>query len=147
MNPNYVHTITIYNRLQASDSPDRKEHWYRHVLNECFFTSRLTAVQGARADTMLHVEQKNSYTVRIPGKKAYKKYVEWSILPEEQKNDFFTITDGDIIIKGECAEEISAELGQTATQLLRKYKPEAFAVTAFSDNTSHFVDKHYRIGG
>lgn len=27
MNPNYCDTVTIYNRLKSSDSPDKKECW------------------------------------------------------------------------------------------------------------------------
>ena len=72
------------------------------------------------------------YTVRIPADKV----------PEG-----FWVSVNDIVVHGECPDEISDERGSRATELLLKYKPEAFRVTVFSDNTGHQADKHYRIGG
>ena len=51
------------------------------------------------------------------------------------------------MVKGECKEELTGEGGQTAAQILNRYKPGAFKVTAFSDNTGFPVGKHYRLGG
>ena len=34
MNPNYCDTVTIYNRLKSSDSPDKKEHWEKSSAKE-----------------------------------------------------------------------------------------------------------------
>ena len=31
MNQNYIFTITLYNRIRAADTPDRKERWIRTV--------------------------------------------------------------------------------------------------------------------
>ena len=53
----------------------------------------------------------------------------------------------DIVVKGECREEITGESGQTAAQVLNRHKPEAFRITAFSDNTGFGAAKHYRLGG
>lgn len=41
MNQNYIHTITLYNRIQAADSEDRKEHWKRTVLLNCFWKAQV----------------------------------------------------------------------------------------------------------
>ena len=51
------------------------------------------------------------------------------------------------MVKGECKEEITGEGGQTAAQILNRYKPDAFKATAFSDNTGFPVGRHYRLGG
>ena len=32
MNPNYVHTITLYNRIKAADTTDKIEKWIRTVI-------------------------------------------------------------------------------------------------------------------
>lgn len=57
------------------------------------------------------------------------------------------MSQGDIVIYGECTEEITGVSGQTAAQILNRYKPNAFKVTASADNTKFPVAKHYRLGG
>lgn len=121
MNPNYVHTITLY-RKQADGT------FKRSVLKNCFFKAETTVVQSGT-----NVSKVNTYTVRIPADKAGK--------------NFSVTTGSDIVILGECKETISDTKGNRAAELLLRYKPMAFKVTAFSDNTSHRLDKHYRLGG
>lgn len=137
MNPNYCHTITLYNCLKARDAADKKEHWTRTVLHGCFYKASITQTQS---DTQ--VTQQNTYTVRIPQSGDYLPYAEW-----KDSQTGFTASEGDIVVYGECEDEITGEDGQTAAQLLLRHKPEAFRVTAFSDNTSHLMGKHYRLGG
>lgn len=60
MNPNYVHTITLYNRIRAADTKDRKEKWIRTVISGCFYKAQVNTVLTTQA-TM-----SNTYTVRIP---------------------------------------------------------------------------------
>ena len=97
------------------------------VLTGCFWKSQIVVTQsGAQA------AQSNVYTVRISADKV----------PEG-----FWVSVNDIVVHGECQDEITDERGSRATELLLKYKPEAFRVTVFSDNTGHRADKHYRIGG
>lgn len=138
MNQNYIHTITLYNRIQAADSKDKKEHWKRTVLHNCFWKAQVnTGFNGTQASVQ------NTYVVRIPKDGRYLTYAEYKDSPEEH----FTVSQGDIVICGECAEEITVESGKTAAQVLNRYKPSAFKVTAFSDNTSFPLAKHYRLGG
>ena len=49
------------------------------------------------------------------------------------------------MILGECMDEINEKL--PAAKLLNRYKPDAFMVSAFSDNTKYFAGKHYKLGG
>lgn len=138
MNQNYIHTITLYNRIQAADSKDKKEHWKRTVLHNCFWKSVInTGFNGTQASVQ------NTHVVRIPQNDRYLPYSEYKTKPEE----FFTVSQGDIVIYGECPEEITGESGQTSAQVLNRHKPEAFKVTAFSDNTKFPIAKHYRLGG
>ena len=138
MNDNYCHTITLYNRIRAADSADRKEHWKRTVLHGCFWKS---AISTGYSDTQANVQ--NTYVVRIPRDERYLYYPQYAKMPDGA----FTVSQGDIVIHGACTEEITGENGQTAAQLLNRYKPEAFKVTAFSDNTAFRFAKHYRLGG
>ena len=41
MNPNYTHTITLYNRIRAADTQDRKEKWIRTVISGCFYKAQV----------------------------------------------------------------------------------------------------------
>ena len=85
MNQNYIHTITLYNRIQASDSEDRKEHWKRIVLHNCFWKAQ---VNTGFNDTQASVQ--NTYAVRIPKDDRYLPYAEYKNSPEEH----FTVSQG-----------------------------------------------------
>ena len=119
MNPNYVHTITLYHEGNGK--------WTREIYRNCFWKSGITVVQSGTAAT-----QKNTYTVRIP---------------VESICACVTVCEGDIVVLGECYEEITGKSPDTAAELLRRHKPDAFRVTAFSDNTGNRLGKHYRLGG
>lgn len=142
LNPNYNKTITVYNCLQAKDSQEKKERWYRRTLHDCFFKAQTTETANGT-----QVQKANVYVARIPEDKDYLPYKKWKELQEEERQKKFTFSEGDIIICGECLEEIAEKNGQTAVSLLQKYKPDAFRITAFSDNTGFLTSKHYRVGG
>lgn len=141
-NENYVHTITLYNCLKAADSPDKRDHWYRHVLSGCYYKAAIN-----RVDTGVNAGMQNTYTVRIPEDSLYRPYHEWMKLDESSRQRYFTMHLDDIVIHGECEEEITELSGQTAVQVMNRYKPDAFKVTAVSDNTRALYAKHYRLGG
>lgn len=142
MNPNYAHTITLYNCLRAKDSEDKKDHWCRHVLNGCFYKAAIV-----RTDTGANAGQQNTYVVRIPVSDRYRPYTEWIRLSPEEREQYFTMALDDVVIAGECAGEITGASGQAAMQVLSRHKPDAFKVTAVSDNTRSPYGKHYRLGG
>lgn len=119
MNPNYIHTITIYRNIDGA--------WTRTVLHNCFWKSGIAVTQNGT-----EANQSNTYTVRIP---------------MDAVSDPLSARTGDVVVKGEVLDEITGQSTNTAVQLLQKYKPDAFSVTAFADNTSHLMDKHYRLGG
>lgn len=89
----------------------------------------------------------NVYTARIPMSDRYLPYDEWIKKPDDARKQYFTFSLDDIVVKGECMETISGSSPDTAAELLKRHKPEAFVITAFSDNTSHMHSKHYRVGG
>ena len=138
MNQNYVYTITLYNRIRATDNVNKKDQWKKTVLPNCFWKS---VISTGFSETQANVQ--NTYVVRIPQDDRYLPYPEYVKYPEGR----FTVSQDDIVILGECMEEITGEAGQTATQIMNKYKPNAFKVTAFSDNTAFRIAKHYRLGG
>ncbi len=122
MNSNYRYTITLYH---CSRNENNKDVWTRSVLHNCFWKSVInTGFSGTQASVM------NTYVVRIPF-----------------AGTEIAISQGDVVVLGECAEEITGASGHTVAQLLLRQKPNAFKVTALSDNTSFPVAKHYRLGG
>lgn len=137
LNPNYSHVITLYNRLKACDAGGQKDQWKRTVLKNCFYKSETVQLQDGT-----EVTKNNSYTVRIPASDEYHPYAVWKT---DRKG--FTVSEDDIVIHGECHEEITGEANSTATKILQAHKPDAFRVTSFSDNTAFPADKHYRLGG
>ena len=144
MNPNYNQTITIYNCLRAVNNPDiKKDVWQRTVLHDCFYKNVIGRTDNLSSDPKMS----NTYTSRILESPAYKPYTEWRRLTETERKHYFTCSLKDIVVKGKCTEEITGVSPNTATELLSRHKPDAFVVTAFSDNTSHATAKHYRLGG
>lgn len=138
MNPNYVHTITLYNRIKAADAKDGKERWIKTILRNCFYK-----VQTSTSFGDIQANVSNIYIVRIPEDRRYLPYAEFVKNPKGR----FTVSLDDIVIRGACDEDIAGTSGQAAIQVLQKHKPDAFKVTAFSDNTAFRMAKHYRLGG
>lgn len=138
MNPNYKHTITLYNCCQAEDG---SETWYRHVMRDCFYKAKV-----ARSEADIKLTAINTYTVRIPQSVRYKPYSEWKALSNEQRKEFFTISNGDIIVYGACEDIITGSGDGAAAKVLSRNKPDAFKVTAHSDNTAAY-GPHYKAGG
>lgn len=144
MNPNYNQTITLYNCFRALDNPNsKKDIWQATVLQNCFYKN----VIGRSEYVDRSPSMQSAYTVRIPMSEKYKPYHEWILLSDEERADYFTCSLKDIVVKGECTEIISGQSPYTASEVLNRHKPDAFVVTAFSDNTSHRKAKHYRLGG
>ena len=56
MNPNYVHTITLYHQDDGK--------WLQEIYRNCFWKSGITVLQNGTTAT-----QKNTYTVRIPAER------------------------------------------------------------------------------
>lgn len=119
MNPNYVDTITVFRKKDGA--------WVKTVLHNCFWKSEIKTVQDGTA-----LKKVNAYTVRIPVGESCEK---------------FTVSSGDIVVLGICEDMITMKSPNTAAEVLNRNKPNAFAVTAYADNTSHIMDKHYRLGG
>lgn len=136
MNPNYVYTITLYNCIKAKDSGTTKDIWRKTILKDCFYKAGVTIVQNGDA-----VSKANTYTVRIPEDIRFLRYPNYCKDPEGH----FTASTGDIVILGECSDEITDDL--PAVKMLIRHKPDAFMVSAFSDNTGHFAGRHYKLGG
>lgn len=136
MNPNYIYTITLYNCIKAKDTGTTKDIWRKTTLKDCFYKAGETIVQDGTS-----VSKVNTYTARIPADDRFIRYPLYCKIPDGH----FTVSTGDIVILGECEDEVTDEL--PAVKLLIKHKPDAFRVSAFSDNTGCLAGRHYKLGG
>lgn len=128
-------TTTVLNRLKAANSPTELDIWVKTVLDSCAYSSRTTrAVSGTT------VSIGRSCVVRVPKCGAYRPYAEWAI---DQAG--FTFSTGDIVIKGEIEEtDITPN---NVSSILKKYHPNAFALSVFKDNTAINLCPHYYLEG
>lgn len=143
MNPNYIHTITVYNRMKAKDTATKKEEWYKTVIPDCSWRCSTEDIQQQVQSGITNRDQKEIYIVRVPRNEKFRSYEEWKKAPAE----YFALSKQDIIILGECQDEITGISPDTATEVMQRHKPDAFLIRSFADNTSHLVGKHYKVGG
>lgn len=141
-NPNYIHTVTLYNCLRAADTPEKNDAWYRHVLTGCFYKAKVETVQSGAG-----IKRVNTYTVRVPESGRWLPYRDWAALPEAERAGFFTASTGDIVVYGEAEEEITSKGDGAAARVLERNAPSAFRVTAVTVNTAHKMGRHYRLEG
>lgn len=97
------------------------------MLHNCFWKSPVAITQNG-----VQASQANTYTVRIP---------------VEVAGEGFKVSLDDVVVHGECTDQITGKVPDTAAEVMARNKPEAFKVMAFSDNTAHRLGKHYRLGG
>ena len=109
-------TVTIYNKFV--DSQTQIVRWYRNVVSDCFWQLSGTTVKVG--DTVL---DSKSVVCRIPKDDRFLEKQDWVKLPNDQMGNYFTIAQGDIIVKGECDEQIDEYVsGHRSTDLLGKYR-------------------------
>lgn len=131
--PTWIHTITVLNRRDGLDSPDRLDAWKKTVLHGCFWAGEQTRGQSGQ-----EVNEGASYLLRVPRSADYRPYLEWKTDMEG-----FTFSPGDYIILGEVAWEITLETVQSVAE---RYRPDAFEVRKFKDSTRGPLP-HYRLEG
>lgn len=129
-------TVTIYN--QFTDTQTDVVRWYRTVVNDCFWqlTGTVVTVGEVTLDS-------KAITCRIPKDDRYLDKQDWIALPNDEMGNYFTLAQGDIIIKGECSEIIDEYVkGHRSTDLLGKYREyqACMEITQFSNDTG--VGRH-----
>lgn len=140
----WENTITIYNK--SVDAQTQVVTWYRHVITDCFWQLSGTTVKIG--DVTL---DSKSILCRIPKDPIFLEKQDWIALPNDQKKDYFTLAQGDIIVKGVCEEVIDEYTsGHRSTDLLGKYREyqACMEITEFSNNTgSGRNNEHYLTRG
>lgn len=134
--PTFNCTITVLNKLDSINSKTGLDLWEKTVLNNCFFsTQAIMNISGAT------VSIGNKYICRVPENENYRPYDKWI-----DDLEGFTFSTGDFVIKGEIEEDIITP--NNIRSIVEKYRPNAFEIRFFKDNTSAIeILNHYHLEG
>lgn len=122
-------TVTLYNKVTEANG---KVKWYRHVLDDCFYSHTLDKVTVNNTTISSDV---SICRIRVSDDFVPKR--EYDALPEEGKTSRFTLSVGDIIVPEECDFEIDEyEKGKRSSDLKNTYKayPGCFTADTVSIN-------------
>lgn len=109
-------TLTIYNKYINQET--QVVEWYKTVVYNCFW--KYAGNKISIGETVLET---NDIVARIPKSGNYVEPYEWVDLPVTDKEDYFTLGVGDIIVKGEIEEEINEYIkGKRSSDFISKYK-------------------------
>ena len=137
-------TLTVYNKFE--DKLTNRVTWYRTVLTDCFwkFTGNKVTVNDVVLET-------NTTIARVPENDNFREKYVWVELPADQKENYFTFSEGDIVVKGDVNDEIDEYTkGHRSSDLIAKYKPlrGCIEVEAVAINVGTMrVDPHYWVRG
>lgn len=124
-------TVTVYNKY--IDAQTQLVRWYRHVITDCFW--KLDGSTVRIGDVTL---DSKSIICRIPKDESFLEKQDWIQLPNDQMELYFTLAPGDIMVKGECMDEIDEYTsGHRSSDLLGKYRQyeACMEITDFTNNT------------
>lgn len=115
-------TITIYNRYE--DPLTDIITWYRTVIDGAFWK-----YIGDKINIGNITLETNNTLCRIRESQTFVPYYQWVSIPKDEKNNYFTLSVGDIIIKGDIDETIDEySQGHRSTDFIDKYKPQGCIV-------------------
>ena len=122
--------ITIYNK--HTDSSTQAVTWYRHAVSGAFW--KYVRDKATLGDTVLET---NKTICRIREDDAFMEKHLWIALSAENKAKYFTLGQGDIIVKGSVEDVIDEySRGKHSSDLIAKYKElqGCFEIDAVSIN-------------
>ena len=120
MNNTFVYTVTLYSKYKDECSGETK--FKRTVHKNCYF-----GAVSAENTSDIRKSDLSTFVCRILGK--------------------VEIKPDDVIVKGEVFDEIEDIEGERISDLLRKYKGDAFTVKEVSDNALLPYFPHTRAKG
>lgn len=135
-------TLTVYNKY--TDPVTDVISWYRHKVEKAFWK-----YTGNKVVINENVIESNDIICRIRKDDAFLENYQW--IESDEKSEHFTLSKGDIIVKGEVTDEIDEYLkGQHSSDLIRKYKnlQGCLVVSEFTINTDGGrCNEHYYVKG
>jgi hypothetical protein len=109
-------TLTIYNKFE--DSQTQLVKWYKTTIDKCFWK-----YVGNKVTVGTTVLETNDIICRIPKQSNFLEKGDWINIPNDEMSNYFTLSGGDIIVKGNVDDEINEyKTGKRSTDLIAKYK-------------------------
>ena len=137
-------TVTIYNKY--TDPQTQMITWFKTTVSDCFW--RLEGSVVKVGDVTL---DSKAIICRIPKDENYLDKQDWLALSAEEKAQHFTLGQNDIIVKGECSEDINEYAkGHRSTDLLSTYRQyqAVMEITGFVNDTGvGRNNEHYCVRG
>lgn len=136
-------TVTIYNKYENSQTGVIT--WFKTIISGCFWKN--TGNRVTINDVILDTE---NVICRIPKQPNYVNSYEWKQLSNDNMAKYFTLQQGDIIIRGVVSDSIDEYTkGKHATDFIKKYKElGCIEVKSFNINTgSGKNNEHYYVNG
>jgi len=136
-------TITIYNRYE--DPVTNIVMWFKHTVTNCFW--KYTGDKVTVGETVLET---NNIICRIPKNDIFLEKYLWLDLPNDEMANYFTLGQGDIIVKGEVTDNIDEyTAGYRSSDFIAKYKglqgcmevEEVAINTGFGRGSEHYYVK------
>lgn len=109
-------TLTLFNKYE--DPQTQIITWYKTVVEKCFwkYVGDKVHINNVTINT-------NDTICRIPKDERFLEKHEWIVKPNDSMADYFTLSPGDIIVKGEVDDVINEyQSGYRSSDLLKKYK-------------------------
>lgn len=137
-------TLTIYNKYE--DPQTGMVSWKRAVVDRCFwqYTGHKFIINGS-------IIEANVTICRIPKDPRFVERYIWESLPEDERDAYFTLSIGDMLVKGKVEDEIDEySSGLRSSDFLTKYK-HLQGCTIIGrvaiDTDGGRVNEHYHIRG
>ena len=137
-------TITIYNKYE--DAQTNLVSWFRHVVDGAFwkYSGNKVVVGNVALET-------KDIICRIRKDERFKEKHEWIAVPNDSMSNYFTLSQGDIIVKGEVDDTINEyQSGKRSSDLKKKYKglQGCLEIQEWSNNTGGGRgNEHYFVKG
>ena len=137
-------TVTVYNKY--TDKETHKDSWYRTVIENCFYSHTQEEVTVGQSKIASDVS-----ICRIRVNDSFKDKRSWNELNSSEKEQFFTLATGDIIVAGEVDFEIDEyQKDHRSSDLVKEYKewPGCFTIKTVNINTGGGRgNEHYHVRG
>lgn len=136
--------ITVFNKYE--DPITQYVTWYKTIIPNCFIQSAKSVISGGQMSY-----NTDTNIVRIPQNDNFKEYAEWIDIPKVDQGNYFTLHQGDILIKGEISDIINEyKDGLRSTDLISKYKKLGICLTIDTWQNNTGIGRgtpHYFISG
>ena len=142
--PTFNQSITLFSQHKHLNSETNKTVtvWKKTILKNCFWGTEIA--KNLNGNVLV---QQNSFILRIPQSDKYLMPLEWSEREYDKLHEYFSLSAGDVIVRGIVSDEINDIQGSRVSDFLEKYKENAFTVKTITENTAIPYAPHYKVTG